>query len=258
VGTVCRPAAGQCDVAEACTGSDVICPSDEFVPDDTACDDGDYCTASDVCLGGSCQGAQCLDGDFCPTSALVVDFDDVEAPDAFGDAEPLMDQYADKGVRWLGTGAVLQETSLPSVEMHSLPNFAAYSDEDTLLDGTPTLGADVLELSCPVTGLSLCVGAEDDSNFTVIARDRIGVPIDWETNLPISQDVRCVELQGEVGREIASVDYFNTAIGEGDGIAASRAPRFAVDEIQVPEPGGTLLAFVSLALVAALAGRRRE
>lgn len=44
---VCRPAAGPCDVAEACTGAGAACPSDVVQPDgdgDGACDAIDECT----------------------------------------------------------------------------------------------------------------------------------------------------------------------------------------------------------------------
>src|SRR5207244_12126711 len=52
-GTVCRAVAGECDVAESCTGTSTTCPTDTFQPNGTACtDDGDPCT-SDVCSGTS-------------------------------------------------------------------------------------------------------------------------------------------------------------------------------------------------------------
>ncbi|MCW5891201.1 MAG: DUF4215 domain-containing protein [bacterium] len=44
--TVCRPAAGECDVAEQCSGSAVACPDDTGLPDtdgDTVCDELDNC-----------------------------------------------------------------------------------------------------------------------------------------------------------------------------------------------------------------------
>ena len=71
-GTVCRAAAGQCDVAESCTGSSPACPADGSVPAGTPCtSDGNVCT-TDVCDGaGSCghqaNTAPCDDGDACTT-----------------------------------------------------------------------------------------------------------------------------------------------------------------------------------------------
>jgi len=48
---VCRAAAGDCDVAEACTGSSAVCPTNAFKPQGTSCtDDGNVCT-NDVCPG---------------------------------------------------------------------------------------------------------------------------------------------------------------------------------------------------------------
>src|SRR5207244_4111883 len=36
-GTVCRAAAGVCDVDESCTGSSTVCPADAFKPSSTVC-----------------------------------------------------------------------------------------------------------------------------------------------------------------------------------------------------------------------------
>src|SRR5262249_45196914 len=51
---VCRASAGQCDVAESCTGTSSECPSDAFVPNGTTCTDGNACTLQDVCMDGQC------------------------------------------------------------------------------------------------------------------------------------------------------------------------------------------------------------
>src|SRR5438093_1391345 len=54
---VCRASAGQCDVAETCTGSSGACPADGFQPSGTGCDDADPCTAGEVCgAAGACGG----------------------------------------------------------------------------------------------------------------------------------------------------------------------------------------------------------
>ncbi|MDO8630862.1 MAG: hypothetical protein Q7R41_10245, partial [Phycisphaerales bacterium] len=65
--TVCRTAAGACDIAEFCTGANRDCPLEAFAPDGTACaDDGNECT-SDTCESGQCThpsrppGAPCGD-----------------------------------------------------------------------------------------------------------------------------------------------------------------------------------------------------
>ena len=53
--TECRPAEGECDVAEYCTGASADCPADEFAPDTTECrglagdcDAAEYCTGTSV------------------------------------------------------------------------------------------------------------------------------------------------------------------------------------------------------------------
>src|SRR5204863_30434 len=59
VGTECRAAAGDCDVAEACDGTNAACPTDAKKASGTACtDDGNPCT-TDTCDGTSntCQHA---------------------------------------------------------------------------------------------------------------------------------------------------------------------------------------------------------
>ncbi len=96
--TLCRAAAGVCDVAEYCTGSSSTCPENKFAsygtscPDDnnqctndicngsgqcihpskedgTACNDENLCTESDQCVNGQCKGTpkNCDDGKSCTT-----------------------------------------------------------------------------------------------------------------------------------------------------------------------------------------------
>jgi hypothetical protein len=51
--TVCRPVAGECDVAEQCDGTSLDCPANQFRPANTPCtNDGNPCTR-DVCNGSS-------------------------------------------------------------------------------------------------------------------------------------------------------------------------------------------------------------
>ncbi|MBN1514154.1 MAG: S8 family serine peptidase [Phycisphaerae bacterium] len=65
-GTECRPAAGICDVAEFCTGSDPDCPTDAFQPSGTPCPDGLFCNGDDTCdANGVCQPGE----DPCPGQA---------------------------------------------------------------------------------------------------------------------------------------------------------------------------------------------
>lgn len=56
-GTVCRPAANDCDSEEVCDGDNVTCPDDTFLELGTPCNDGDPCTDPDTCNEtGVCQG----------------------------------------------------------------------------------------------------------------------------------------------------------------------------------------------------------
>ncbi|MHC4796489.1 MAG: S8 family serine peptidase [Planctomycetota bacterium] len=53
--TECRAAAGECDVAETCTGSSADCPADQYEPGGTPCtDDGDVCTYDECNGAGTC------------------------------------------------------------------------------------------------------------------------------------------------------------------------------------------------------------
>ncbi|MBI5533374.1 MAG: hypothetical protein HY898_11710 [Deltaproteobacteria bacterium] len=54
VGTICRAAQGECDVAEACDGASTTCPANGFKADGTTCTtDGNPCTL-DQCGSGVC------------------------------------------------------------------------------------------------------------------------------------------------------------------------------------------------------------
>src|SRR5205814_8408038 len=52
--TECRGSAGQCDVAENCTGTSGACPADGFASNTTTCtgtSQGGVCNVQDYCLG---------------------------------------------------------------------------------------------------------------------------------------------------------------------------------------------------------------
>ena len=93
--TVCRPAAGSCDVAELCTGTSGACPADSFKPATFECRPaaGD-CDVAEACTGlsaacpsdrkrsgvcrpsaGSCDAAETCDGtsDSCPQDRSAPD-----------------------------------------------------------------------------------------------------------------------------------------------------------------------------------------
>ena len=74
-GTVCRPPAGPCDIAEVCDGLHPTCPLDEFVESDIACRLAvDACDVAEFCDGNSAicpadsfapAGTPCRDEDSC-------------------------------------------------------------------------------------------------------------------------------------------------------------------------------------------------
>jgi hypothetical protein len=64
VGSLCRKAAGACDVAESCSGTDPNCPADGMVPPGTTCRpsiDSNQCDPAEVCTGTSIS---------CPTDII--------------------------------------------------------------------------------------------------------------------------------------------------------------------------------------------
>jgi hypothetical protein len=89
--TVCRSAAGACDVEEYCTGTSTDCPADAYEPEGTPCPDGLFCTGDNTCDGAG----TCLDGeDPCAPEKVCDEDDDVcvhfcatlpDQPVCFGD-----------------------------------------------------------------------------------------------------------------------------------------------------------------------------
>jgi hypothetical protein len=76
-GTECRPAVGDCDVAEECTGASPACPDQVFRPAGTQCrDNGGACGLAENCTGDSpnCPGDQHVPaGTECRGSAGICD-----------------------------------------------------------------------------------------------------------------------------------------------------------------------------------------
>jgi len=71
-GTICRPAVGECDEAELCTGITPDCPADAPKPEGSACDDGNPETAMDMCDGeGLCRGILLVDCELTSVSCGV-------------------------------------------------------------------------------------------------------------------------------------------------------------------------------------------
>ena len=67
-GTVCRAASGECDVAEACTGSSTACPTDGVKPGGTECRaSAGACDVAEACNG---TGKTCPTDGFAPASTV--------------------------------------------------------------------------------------------------------------------------------------------------------------------------------------------
>src|SRR5436309_6076920 len=67
-GAVCRAAAGDCDVAETCTGTSTACPADAKSPAGTVCRaSAGACDAVETCDGA---GNSCPADDFQPSSVV--------------------------------------------------------------------------------------------------------------------------------------------------------------------------------------------
>jgi hypothetical protein len=64
-GEVCRASAGDCDIAESCTGSDAACPGDSFKESDFLC----RASAGDCDVAEYCAGTHAL----CPSDAFAAD-----------------------------------------------------------------------------------------------------------------------------------------------------------------------------------------
>ena len=58
---VCRASAGQCDVLESCDGVNDACPANSFQPVGTSCDDSIWCNTGETCSADSCQGGSAMD-----------------------------------------------------------------------------------------------------------------------------------------------------------------------------------------------------
>src|SRR5439155_1422629 len=77
-GTVCRPSAGPCDVPENCTGSSADCPPDDSGSGCAPCATAADCNDNDVCTYDSCDGGVCSNTSIegckpCATAADCID-----------------------------------------------------------------------------------------------------------------------------------------------------------------------------------------
>src|SRR5439155_15697876 len=70
-GAVCRPAPGDCDLEETCTGTSSVCPADAFKPSSSVCrPSAGECDPAENCTGSS---ASCPEDAKYPASTPCTD-----------------------------------------------------------------------------------------------------------------------------------------------------------------------------------------
>ncbi len=141
-GTVCRPVAGLCDVAEVCDGSDAGCPVDAFLQASLACRPAaGLCDVAEVCSGTS---AACPVVDaFLPSSTVC--------RAAAG--------VCDVAENCTGTAAACPPDVLASASTVCRASTGACDPAETCTGGSPTCPTDVTTGAPPApSGLAAMVG----------------------------------------------------------------------------------------------------
>jgi Secretion system C-terminal sorting domain len=103
---------------------------------------------------------------------VLVDFDDLDAPGLFSQAEALTTEYTDQGVTFEGMGEVLHEDSNFGVTGHSYPNFLAFNT------GAAVPGPETMIFEPPISSLSLIAGSTNAGTITLDAYDASGNLVD--------------------------------------------------------------------------------
>jgi len=139
-GTVCRAAAGGCDVAETCNGTSITCPADVGAIEGSSCDDGLVCNGVSTCKMGVCTAGMtlsCDDGDPCTVDTCAEPTGCVHTPgtcadaavdvgtDAADSAAPVVDSTPADGATELDTGtddsAVIVDSATPDADVAPPP-----------------------------------------------------------------------------------------------------------------------------------------
>jgi hypothetical protein len=151
-GTECRPAAGECDVAETCSGTEAACPADAFEPATTECRPA----AGDCDVAESCSGTEAA----CPVDAFAPDTTECRASAGICDAAELCS----------GTGADCPEDAFEPATTECRASTTT-CDGAEMCTGT---GADCpLDIVAPATtvcrpGTSACDAAETCDGTTTV------------------------------------------------------------------------------------------
>ncbi len=194
-GATCRPVAGECDVAETCSGSNLNCPADGFLSNNTACtDDGNPCTR-DKCNGSGplCTHPAGNANAVCRPSAGVCDV--VELCDGANATCPV-DAVAAASVECRA------DAGQCDVAEHCDGGNVACPADAFELDGTPCLDGNACTLDTCQSGI--CVGVPDfdiclDEFLCYKAVNTKGTP-----KLPVLSGVNALNLADQF--EMASFD----------------------------------------------------
>jgi len=105
----------------------------------------------------------------------TINFDDVGAPSAFVNTEPLTDRYAGLGVTFAGPeegagGAILDASSF-SITGESPPNILAFNPSGTYPSGKPADGPETITFASPIHSASINAGQSSGGTVTVTAFD---------------------------------------------------------------------------------------
>ncbi|HEV7733721.1 MAG TPA: hypothetical protein VGR62_16250 [Candidatus Binatia bacterium] len=169
----CRPAIGPCDVVEACDGVTNDCPPDVLVTDGTTCGDGVFCNGADVCAAGECAHA----GDPCAAGSECADAcDEVDASCSRPAGTPCTDDGSVCSVdRCDGAGACAHEPANAGLACRGAAGACDVAESCTGADVACPADAKRTDTCRPAQGAcdtaELCDGATDDCPADASAMD---------------------------------------------------------------------------------------
>jgi hypothetical protein len=158
-------------------------------------------------------------------TAVLIDFDDVTAPCAFSQANPLRDEYLGVGVSFAGLapldgGAVLNECGGFVVTGYSAPNFLAFNSSAIMANGGWATLPETATFTAPVFHVSCLVGAGSGHTLTLTALDGSGAMVD-ESAVDLATEMQVISVDGcgimsvtfESTSSIVIIDDFGFDVG---------------------------------------------